>query len=713
MDMTLETTRQTERRHDGEARTGDSLAHPVAHPLLTMQQHAGNQAVQHLLRDGPIQAKLSISQPGDPSEREADQVAERIMRTPDATNAHLAVGPALSQVQRKCSCAESDTECEDCKMKGNASPLRRKTQATPAAKSDVPAVVRDALSAPGEPLGERTRSFMESRLGHDFRNVRVSSDERSARAAEAIQAKAFTLGNRIVFSRNEYSPTTTSGLGLIAHELAHTVQQGSSAPALQTGLQVGAVSDPQEREADLAAAAATGLGRSPSLSPGRTTIRRQLEGTGYTWDWKGDNEGVYTSGSAKYTVTRTSETKTDSVPTDVKAGLKFAKAFVSITWCKGSASGAVEAGVDITNQLQQLIPQILATGNPAQVLRDAKLTPYVKGVVIQSGKRSFHFDIQADVGRQGVSAVRVGGGVETPKGGFDVSGGVSGLGPGEHPFPSGTVTYTPGSPAQDFKCETTTFPVTYKCTKQETTPPRDVPIIVNLPFPPRTHNLYFDFANDNVTSAKNKYGKDHPNIVARNEETFQKVREDLQHGFRISAITGFTSPEGPMGAGKGKFEGNEKLAQERADAAFRVFAEGGLCAIYREEACFTPSKDAVKRVAGGTHGELYTKGEPGQEAEGEDLAKTAVPAFLANEGENLREEERKALAQKRGATAQSDIVYPLLRRAEITLVRSGTNPVTLWTEHLPGGVEWNPVSCPAEVEQAADLQFSLKDPSPK
>jgi hypothetical protein len=84
------------------------------------------------------------------------------------------------------------------------------------------------LSSLGQPLGAETRAFFESRFGHDFSRVRVHSDDRAARAAGALHAAAFTLGNDIIFGRNRYAPATPDGRLLLHHELRHVAQQRSA-----------------------------------------------------------------------------------------------------------------------------------------------------------------------------------------------------------------------------------------------------------------------------------------------------------------------------------------------------------------------------------------------------------------------------------------------------------------------------------------------------
>lgn len=78
----------------------------------------------------------------------------------------------------------------------------------------------------GRPLDSATRAVMEQRLGYDFRHVRVHTDERAARSSALLDARAYTIGRDIVFARGQYTPDTPAGMRLLAHELAHVMQQG-------------------------------------------------------------------------------------------------------------------------------------------------------------------------------------------------------------------------------------------------------------------------------------------------------------------------------------------------------------------------------------------------------------------------------------------------------------------------------------------------------
>lgn len=81
------------------------------------------------------------------------------------------------------------------------------------------------LHTPGQPMDAATRADMESRFGHDFSQVQVHTDEKSAESAQSVNALAYTVGSHIAFAPGRYTPHTASGRGLLAHELAHTVQQ--------------------------------------------------------------------------------------------------------------------------------------------------------------------------------------------------------------------------------------------------------------------------------------------------------------------------------------------------------------------------------------------------------------------------------------------------------------------------------------------------------
>jgi hypothetical protein len=173
-------------------------------------------------------SSIAVNQPGDAYEHEADRAADEVMGG-GATK----LGSSLSRVslgtplQRKCACGG---ECEECKKDKI---LQREAHAgTPAAAA--PPIVHDVLSGPGRQLDHGVRSFMESRFGYDFGAVRIFHDDAAANSARAVSANAYTVGEKIVFNRGRYAPESTTGRRLLAHELAHVVQQdGGSRGLLQ------------------------------------------------------------------------------------------------------------------------------------------------------------------------------------------------------------------------------------------------------------------------------------------------------------------------------------------------------------------------------------------------------------------------------------------------------------------------------------------------
>ena len=102
------------------------------------------------------------------------------------------------------------------------------------------------------PSHSDTRADMETRLGHDFSDVRVHTDGAAHESAKSVQARAYTVGSNIVFQRDAYDPTSTAGRTTLAHELTHVVQQRQG-PVDGTptagGIQVSHPSDRFEREA--------------------------------------------------------------------------------------------------------------------------------------------------------------------------------------------------------------------------------------------------------------------------------------------------------------------------------------------------------------------------------------------------------------------------------------------------------------------------------
>jgi hypothetical protein len=128
-------------------------------------------------------------------------------------------------LQRKCACGNhtpAGGKCEECAKKKQV--LQRKATEQSEA-TEVPTIVHDVLSSPGQPLDPATRAFMEPRFGHDFSRVRVHANAKAAESAKSVNAQAYTVGRNVVFGTGQYAPGTSEGERLLAHELTHVVQQ--------------------------------------------------------------------------------------------------------------------------------------------------------------------------------------------------------------------------------------------------------------------------------------------------------------------------------------------------------------------------------------------------------------------------------------------------------------------------------------------------------
>lgn len=139
----------------------------------------------------------------------------------------------------------------------------------------IPQIVHDAARSGGQALDPATRASMESKFEHDFSGVRVHTDARSADAARSIGATAYTRGQDIVFGTGKYDPGSIDGRQLLAHELAHVVQQGGNTDARA----IGPVNSSAEREAGLAASAVVSGQQAPPLAS-RTSgmVQRSVAG---------------------------------------------------------------------------------------------------------------------------------------------------------------------------------------------------------------------------------------------------------------------------------------------------------------------------------------------------------------------------------------------------------------------------------------------------
>ncbi len=216
------------------------------------------------LAAGALQKKLTVNEPGDVYEQEADRVAEGVMRMP------APVG-AVSQ---------------------SSAPFISRAATGGGGGAEAPGIVHDVLRSSGQPLDASTRAFMEPRFGHDFSGVRVHTDARAAESARAVNALAYTVGSNVVFGEGQYAPGSGSGQRLLAHELTHVVQQGGVLDnRLQKwGMDNAPIGDPKrdvDLQREMASASSTPM---PSIKLKRNRIHLTENDYGHWWAEIGGKE---------------------------------------------------------------------------------------------------------------------------------------------------------------------------------------------------------------------------------------------------------------------------------------------------------------------------------------------------------------------------------------------------------------------------------------
>ena len=230
-----------------------------------------------------VQPKLEVSSPDDPQEKEADAMADKVMRmaepaapaTPAKEEEKLQRSEeeevqAMTEGQgiaRKCNnCQEAEEKVQAKSFTGiqrseepaGSAAIETEDSGEGIAIDRKPISMHRSdliqLSGRGPPAGlphmsfqqnlssskgggsalpQTTRTFMESRFDADFGGVRIHTGETAQQLSQTIHAQAFTHGNDIYFNQGKYNPDSASGGNLLAHELTHTLQQGASQPKSQ------------------------------------------------------------------------------------------------------------------------------------------------------------------------------------------------------------------------------------------------------------------------------------------------------------------------------------------------------------------------------------------------------------------------------------------------------------------------------------------------
>ena len=194
----------------------------------------------------PIQAKLTIGEPGDKYEQEADETARQVVQRihqPQSEKLQRESLPEDDELQMKPERGiqrEALPEDDELQMKPErgiqreALPEDDELQMKPmvqrasdggiAATPDLETSIQQARGS-GQPLADSIKSPMEQTFGADFSGVKVHTDTQADHLNQSIQAKAFTTGQDVFFRSGAYEPGSRGGQELLAHELTHVVQQ--------------------------------------------------------------------------------------------------------------------------------------------------------------------------------------------------------------------------------------------------------------------------------------------------------------------------------------------------------------------------------------------------------------------------------------------------------------------------------------------------------
>ena len=494
------------------------------------------------------------------------------------------VAPAGLMLQRRCACGthtpDGGGQCEACAQSHEGvlqrSSLGRATRGvTPAAAGRAmdgaaPAIVDDVLRTSGRPLDAATRAFMEPRLGHDFSGVRVHTDSKAAESARAVGALAYTVGQQIVFGSGRYAPGSGSGRHLLAHELAHTVQQRGQGGAIAPRLRVGASSTAAEVEADRVADGVMAAGPVQAIHarPGAALLRQPapddagVEAAQAEPDFNSPQQrggrpraafvdaGRRGDDQLRVAVTRylcdcvgRNVTK-KSASTRIQPGPG-----VTLEFCRGAVTGRLKGDV-VPNGLTTGTATLRAEVNKAGGPGGTGVKAGVEGVLRNTGSEP-QGGVKADLrlklpGGQQVGAegeylrgtqtgktdTRVGIGVEVGDKRISVEG--TNL---QDDRRGGMVVFggkLPGQDVEETTCRECRCPAVYECV--EDTLPRDYEEPVTYDVEDRSRlRYYFSLDTDQDTR----------DAVLRAESTraLDAVAQRVAAGARVRAVTGYASPE--------------------------------------------------------------------------------------------------------------------------------------------------------------------------
>jgi hypothetical protein len=211
----------------------ESISQSVVQRMPAFESEVNDpEAVQrHVLNSLPIQAKLTIGEPGDKYEQEADRVALQVVKQINAP-VQSTQGQPLQRQEEKPEELQAKPEITTLQRQ-EEKPEELQTKSTlkneeaiagGEASADLTDTINSARGS-GLPLDTGLQRAMGEVMGADFSGVKVHTDAQSDQLNQSIQAKAFTTGQDVFFRQGAYQPGNQRGQELIAHELTHVVQQ--------------------------------------------------------------------------------------------------------------------------------------------------------------------------------------------------------------------------------------------------------------------------------------------------------------------------------------------------------------------------------------------------------------------------------------------------------------------------------------------------------
>lgn len=602
------------------------------------------------------------------------------MRSSARAPAHSAPAPdtlksSANVLRRKCKSCQEDEE---------QSTLRRKPLAAISGRdlSGVPAHADSPLSAAVPPAGTQAlepslRAAWEPRFGRSLAHVRVSADAAAARAADALGARAFTLGSSIWFGHNQFQPHTEAGRRLLAHEVAHTLQ-GSASP--RGKLTVGSVDDPAELEADVAADKVMRGERATLMIASSSQLRRQA--TGADRACTGTRTGPLTAtvscpDGREFAVTgQVTEVTRDSTRLDASMNMDDTNVQLTIRICRGRNEIVITPSVNLPQVVRDAISNALS-GRDA--LGGVAISPSatIRWTLSRTVGVSLSGGPSFDLGSGGTSGGSVGVRVDTDRVtiGADVD-----LGPDGTPRGGRFTLGVPTARVPRVDCRDVSQELSLSCQQVTTTPPTAP--TPETPAHQESEDLFVFFEYETA------------DIRADELPSRERLTELLRLGARVVSVEGFTSPEGARRRrpvpGR-RFVGNDPLSAARASAALDWLRAAA------------PDLVPAGLTAGAAsgRGELYSPPDvAGREASGDPLTQHATREFLANDPLRPTDPAAAAALATASPEAQRDTIYPLLRRAHIRLERTVAG-----TPAQPGSAGSSTlgpsVDCPAGVARAA------------